>query len=521
MIKNLKIHKRNIKLSILTLLALVNTSLAISPAYAEKYQIYYDNAIRKGNLGDIEGALFELEKAIKLKPKLYYLYLTRGQMKAFSKDYEGAILDIEKSIKHSKKYPEFQIKAYSSLYLANYDKKDYLKALRAINKLLVLDPKNAFAYSQRGVIKVKLNNEIEGLDDINKAIDLDPNDGGNYYNRGIFYYNLYNNEKNESACKDFIKGSELGYKSSNYYLTGRRKEYCYPYMPQTSEIPNTISDSISDWNIEAFLDFESTNHCLESEKIITAEQAEFRRLTIKNNPIYSTSRISHLDFNYLMYGEKSKNDLKLLINEKGGCKKIINDLKDRFNGTTTMNEYTKETYTKLNFEEALSNALTYPRVKFYSREIYHPNYSIKQTKDLISKIAPKEPNKWGRLLAAKKTSNVIVQKRNRIFQPVEVCKPDKWYGYPTRKRTLGCLNVFQVKNNLRVVKYKHLTEQINPKKDTIKDYTITYLVDCKKDSELATILKHKSGRIDKYPDGLWTPISKGFSSRLNTVCSNY
>ena len=57
-------------------------------------------------------------------------------------------------------------------------------AIEDLNKALELDPKNAKAYSRRGVAKLMLDDLKGAMTDLDKGIELNPNDAVSYINRG-------------------------------------------------------------------------------------------------------------------------------------------------------------------------------------------------------------------------------------------------------------------------------------------------------------------------------------------------
>jgi tetratricopeptide (TPR) repeat protein len=74
---------------------------------------------------------------------------------------------------------------YFALAVQKYQKQDYQGSLADLNRAIVLDPKFASAYNNRGSLKrSKLNDPQGGLADLNRAIALDPNNAVVYINRG-------------------------------------------------------------------------------------------------------------------------------------------------------------------------------------------------------------------------------------------------------------------------------------------------------------------------------------------------
>ena len=72
----------------------------MNPAEASAY---YNRGYIKDNLGDKQGALDDLNKAISLNPKLALAYFTRGYLKNDLRDKQGALDDFKKAAELYKK----------------------------------------------------------------------------------------------------------------------------------------------------------------------------------------------------------------------------------------------------------------------------------------------------------------------------------------------------------------------------------------------------------------------------------
>jgi tetratricopeptide (TPR) repeat protein len=80
------------------------------------------------------------------------------------------------------------------------------KALADLNRALELDPKDAWAYSHRGLVYSHQHQYQRALADSNRAIALDPNYANAYGRRGSTYIDLGDLEK---ATADFARNLEL------------------------------------------------------------------------------------------------------------------------------------------------------------------------------------------------------------------------------------------------------------------------------------------------------------------------
>ena len=85
----------------------------------------------------------------------------------------------------------------------------------AAAELIQLNPKDASAYYNRGIIYENLSKYQSALNDYVKAIELDPNYVSAYNTRGNVYSKLGLNRK---ALEDFNKAIQLDPNSASYYF---------------------------------------------------------------------------------------------------------------------------------------------------------------------------------------------------------------------------------------------------------------------------------------------------------------
>ena len=427
---------------------------------------------------DYKGALKEINKAIKKDPNSLNAFWKRGFIKRELKDFKGALSDFDIVSKGNPFFPAaYLIKA--DIY--NFDLKDYDKALSAYNRGIVADPSDKDAFTSRGFLKKKMND-------------------------------------NKGACNDFKESVDLGDdKNSLQWINGKNDSYCMKYFP-INTIPEEPSEDLSKYDIEQFQKFEVKNSCLEQTGEFTPEQSNLRRLRYKNHQIFSFKRLSQLDFNYLTKSEKSINKINEMIEKDGGCPKIVSDLKEDYNGSQRWAEYTSENFQRKTWEEAKANSLRPPKLTFYDDAQYHPDYSREDTQELIKSVQFKNKKKWGNQLTVNKSAKGLKRKRNIFQQALQLCKINKWTGYPTRTRRLGCKELFKYDADLYFLKYRHIKEQINPKKEPIEEFDFTYLVDCAKNTQLMANVSHK-GKAWTSGYGLWEPIES--KSRFKNLCSDF
>jgi serine protease Do len=117
-------------------------------------------------------------------------------------DVNGAIRDLNQALKLNPNYAA----AYSKRGILNYVLSDREAALSDFNKALRLNSTDADTYVGRGLTLSALGSKREAIADYSQAIDYNAFQGSAYYNRGVLYYNLGDTPK---AMTDLRKAAEL------------------------------------------------------------------------------------------------------------------------------------------------------------------------------------------------------------------------------------------------------------------------------------------------------------------------
>jgi tetratricopeptide (TPR) repeat protein len=112
--------------------------------------------------------------------------------------------------------------AYNNRGKAYHGLCDYRKAMDNYTKAIELRPEYAEAYSNRGFAYGNLEEYKKSIDDCNKAIKLSPDYAEAYNNRGFAYFNLV---QYQNAMDDFNKAIMLSPQYADPYC-GRGAVYC-------------------------------------------------------------------------------------------------------------------------------------------------------------------------------------------------------------------------------------------------------------------------------------------------------
>lgn len=122
--------------------------------------------------GDQETALAEFNDAISADRTMLYAYRGRATVLSDMGEYERAVDDYTYAIKNSTD-KEDTTDFYNDRGLAYHNLNDYENALADFDRAIGVDPKNAWAHCNRGVMLTELERCQEALEAFNTAIETD------------------------------------------------------------------------------------------------------------------------------------------------------------------------------------------------------------------------------------------------------------------------------------------------------------------------------------------------------------
>lgn len=135
---------------------------------AETAADYNNSGIAKLKKGDIDGAIADCSRALKLDPKFADAYTNRGIAKVRKDDFDGAIADYSRALKLDPKFAA----AYRRRGIAEQDKSDFDGAIADYDRALEFDPNLALAYADRGISYLSSRRWNEALKDFNRFLEL-------------------------------------------------------------------------------------------------------------------------------------------------------------------------------------------------------------------------------------------------------------------------------------------------------------------------------------------------------------
>lgn len=140
----------------------------------------YESGLRKLNQGDLDGAMADLDRSLKIDPNHAPALQARGSARRRKGDLDGALADYDRAIELDAGKAEY----FRGRSLVRRQKRDLDGALADCDRALEIDPKSPTAFSSRGNVK-KDKEDLDGaLADYTRAIDLDPRSALAFSNRG-------------------------------------------------------------------------------------------------------------------------------------------------------------------------------------------------------------------------------------------------------------------------------------------------------------------------------------------------
>jgi tetratricopeptide (TPR) repeat protein len=143
-------------------------------------RLYFSRGVVRADAGDLDGALKDFDKAIRLSPTFVDAFKNRGVARAGQGDLDGALADFTEAIRLNPNDSAL----FNNRGLARAEKGDLAGALDDYFEAARLNPDNADVLINRGNALVKLGDLDGALADFDRAIQLKPEDALIYYNRG-------------------------------------------------------------------------------------------------------------------------------------------------------------------------------------------------------------------------------------------------------------------------------------------------------------------------------------------------
>ncbi|EWC91429.1 tetratricopeptide repeat protein [Porphyromonas catoniae ATCC 51270] len=207
------LQERTIALSHEQIKALEQDIVHLSKTDQETATLYLRRGINYALLQDLDQAILDFTRAIKLAPQHPLAYFARASATMRRSEAEQGRLPEEHSaqetmiIRSAATGGKAVTTQPSTAPLVRPTRLSEQPPLIDLNQAIALDPQFAYAYYNRANLYVRSGEEDKALLDYTKAIELSPSFAEAYYNRGLLFFAL---GKVNEGTRDLSKAGELG-----------------------------------------------------------------------------------------------------------------------------------------------------------------------------------------------------------------------------------------------------------------------------------------------------------------------
>lgn len=170
---------------------------------------WYYRAVNRIGMGDVGGALKDLDRALALEPNDAHSLLRRAEVKARMGAEHSAIADLHHLLASRPTGPAAE---HALLHLGHFamGRKDLMAAKAHYDKLISIAPYNAFGWCDRGIVNAILLQDDDALADLDRAIELDPTLDQAHLQRATVLLRM---DRKQDACEALHTAHQLGNQS--------------------------------------------------------------------------------------------------------------------------------------------------------------------------------------------------------------------------------------------------------------------------------------------------------------------
>jgi len=181
---------------------------AVSEAPNDMKTWYY-RAVNRLGMGDVGGALKDLDHALALEPNDAHSLLRRAEVKARMGAEHSAMADLHHLLAMRPTGPAAE---HALLHLGHFavGRKDYMAAKAHYDQLIAIAPYNPYGWCDRGIVNATLLQDDDALGDLDRALELDPALDQAHVQRALVLLRM---DRKQDACEALHTAHELGNKS--------------------------------------------------------------------------------------------------------------------------------------------------------------------------------------------------------------------------------------------------------------------------------------------------------------------
>ncbi len=170
---------------------------------------WYYRAVNRIGMGDLGGAMKDLDRALALDPADAHSLLRRAEVKARMGAEHSAMADLLHLLSARPTGPAAE---HALLHLGHFamGRKDYLSAKAHYDKLIAIAPYNALGWCDRGVALSAMLQDDEALADLDRALELDPTLDQAQLQRAMVLLRM---DRKQDACEALHAARQLGNRS--------------------------------------------------------------------------------------------------------------------------------------------------------------------------------------------------------------------------------------------------------------------------------------------------------------------
>jgi tetratricopeptide (TPR) repeat protein len=154
------------------------------------------------------------QSSLLLEPYNTEAWINRANIAYFSGQFEQALALVDSALRIDERLPQ----AYNTRNQILLEQQDFPAARQAIEDALELDPGNPIYLNNLGYTQLMMGALDSGLENINRSIVRDPENHWAYRNKGIYFYLL----KDDTQALRYLRQSvdEVHYPEKTYLYTG-------------------------------------------------------------------------------------------------------------------------------------------------------------------------------------------------------------------------------------------------------------------------------------------------------------